>query len=186
MSLEIPCAAQGFAFTTQHKILLFILGFAAVNLRSKIWTELSCLCSRVTHPPLPSYLSEPNSRGARFGGLAFVATSLKRSERGRGQYRISSACSLVTFSYSSIFVCDPARVLLDRHQDNDGAKDRNNFVLLLCLPSPKREGSSAIFFGGGNTWVPEKGALPTRQLELLAKACGITITGLVIWASPWK
>ncbi|KAJ6576247.1 hypothetical protein B0H10DRAFT_942074 [Mycena sp. CBHHK59/15] len=52
-SLEIPCAAQGFAFTTQHKILLFILGFAAVNLRSKIWTELSCLCSRVTHPPLP-------------------------------------------------------------------------------------------------------------------------------------
>ncbi|KAJ7926557.1 hypothetical protein B0H13DRAFT_2229389 [Mycena leptocephala] len=34
------------------------------------------------------YLSEPNSCGARFGGLAFVATSLKRSEHGRGWSKI--------------------------------------------------------------------------------------------------
>ncbi|KAJ6547302.1 hypothetical protein B0H19DRAFT_1379596 [Mycena capillaripes] len=53
---NLPCAAHGFAFTFQHKILLFIIGFAAVNLRGKIWTKLYSLCSRVTHPPLPSFV----------------------------------------------------------------------------------------------------------------------------------
>ncbi|KAJ6580654.1 hypothetical protein B0H19DRAFT_1060396 [Mycena capillaripes] len=36
----LPRAAHGFVFTFQHKIVLFIIGFAAVNLRGKIWTNL--------------------------------------------------------------------------------------------------------------------------------------------------